>query len=313
MGVDNKIDYKCTLSKETQAIALEELREDENMRNQALEQFRAWILKHPSIKHCRTDPEFLLRFLRTNKFSLLMAQDMLKRYLQARQLSSDWFQNLDIDDPAVEAIIDSGYIFPLPEKDQHGRRVIMSCIGQFDPNKYTGSQMMRAQTLAFEAVIGDEENQVRGYTYVYDFSGLTMSHLSLLSVMEIRKLVSWIQNGIPMQQKMAHLFNVPKNATKIIDFSMSLLNDKFKDSIAVYKNMEKLKKVIDPKILPKEYGGDVPIADMIVAFKEKLREKREELKALDDMHIEISPEERKSLLTDISEGVSGSFRKLEDE
>ncbi|CAD6239905.1 GSCOCG00002413001-RA-CDS [Cotesia congregata] len=313
MGVDNKIDYKCTLSKETQAIALAELREDENMRNQSLEQFRAWILKHPSIKHCRTDPEFLLRFLRTNKFSLLMAQDMLKRYLQARQLSSDWFQNLDIDDPAVEAIIDSGFIFPLPEKDQYGRRVIMSCIGQFDPHKYTGSQMMRAQTLAFEAVIGDEENQVRGYTYVYDFSGLTMSHLSLFSLTEIRKVVNWIQNGIPMQQKMAYLFNVPKNATKVIDFSMSLLNDKFKDSIAVYKNMEKLKKVIDPKILPKEYGGDVPIADMIAAFKKKLREKREELKALDDMHIEISPEERKSLLTDISEGVSGSFRKLEDE
>ncbi|XP_074101077.1 clavesin-1-like [Cotesia typhae] len=313
MGEDNKIDYKCTLSKETQAIALAELREDENMRSQALEQFRAWILKHPSIKRCRTDPEFLLRFLRTNKFSLPMAEDMLKYYLQSRQLSSDWFQNLDIDDPAIKAIIDGGYMLPLLERDQYGRQVIMSSIGRFDAHKYTGSQLMRSQTLAFEAVIDDEENQVRGYTYVYDFSGMTMNHLGLLSISEIRKLVSWIQNGIPMQQKMAYLFNVPKNATKVIDFCVSLLNDKFKDSIMVYKNIEKLKKVINPKILPKEYGGDVPLTDMIAAFKKKLREKHEELKALDDMHIEISPEERKSLLTDISEGVSGSFRKLEDE
>lgn len=59
-----------------------------------------------------------------------MAQEMLERYLTIRQLYPEWFQNLDIDDPDIEAIIDSGYLVPLPQRDERGRRVILSCAGK---------------------------------------------------------------------------------------------------------------------------------------------------------------------------------------
>lgn len=124
-------EYKSTLDSETLEIARLELREDDNSREQALEQFRHWIQKHPAIKRCRTDSLFLLRFLRTKKFSLPMAQEMLERYLTIRQLYPDWFQKLDIDDPDLEAIIDSGYLVPLRKRDQHGRKVILSCAGNY--------------------------------------------------------------------------------------------------------------------------------------------------------------------------------------
>lgn len=123
-------DYKCSLGPDAQAVARTVLREDEATREQALEQFRDWILKHPTIKRCRTDPLFLLKFLRTKKFSVPMAQDMLERYLTVRQLYPEWFQKLDINDPDIEAIIDSGYIVPLPQKDENGRQVILTCIGE---------------------------------------------------------------------------------------------------------------------------------------------------------------------------------------
>ncbi|KAH0535829.1 clavesin-2-like [Cotesia glomerata] len=310
MVVQSEINYKCSLSKETQKIALEELREDENIRNQSLEQFRDWILKHPFIKRCRTDPGFLLRFLRTKKFSLPIAQAMLERYLHARQLSSEWFQNLDINDPVIEAIIDCGYIVPLLERDQYGRTVVLTRSAQIDPHKYTSYQMVRVNTLAFEALISDEENQVRGYTYIYDDAGITMSHVSLLSFTEIRNVLSWVQNGIPMRHKMSILVNVPNYATKVIEFCVSLFTNKHRERITICTDVEELKKKFDPKILPKEYGGDVPLADMIAAFKKKLREKREELIALDDMYIEVS-QKNASSLTDIFGSVSGSFRKLE--
>ena len=130
MGGNQECDYKCGLSPDSQTAARAELREDENTREQVLEKFREWINKHPSIKRCRTDAVFLLRFLRTKKFSLPMAQDMLERYLTIRQLYPDWFQNLDINDPELEAIIDSGYLVPLPQRDGHGRQIILSCAGK---------------------------------------------------------------------------------------------------------------------------------------------------------------------------------------
>lgn len=129
MGTEENLDYKCGLSTDSQVIARMELREDINTREQALEKFREWIQKHPAIKNCRTDAIFLLRFLRTKKFSLPLAEEMLERYLTMRQLYPDWFQNLDINDPDIEAIIDSGYLVPLLERDEHGRKVILSCAG----------------------------------------------------------------------------------------------------------------------------------------------------------------------------------------
>lgn len=124
-------DYGCSLSESTKLIAREELREDDAIKKQALDQFRQWIKKHPNIKRCRTDAAFLLRFLRTKKFSLPMAQEMLERYLSIRQVYPNWFQNLDIEDPDIEAIVDAGYLIPLPRRDRHGRRVILSCAGEY--------------------------------------------------------------------------------------------------------------------------------------------------------------------------------------
>ncbi|XP_074101379.1 clavesin-1-like [Cotesia typhae] len=310
MGVDSKIDYKCTLSKETQVIALTELREDENMRNQALEKFRAWILKHPLIKSCRTDSLFLLRFLRTKKFSLPMAQDMLVRYLQAKQLYPEWFQNLDFDDPEMQGIIDSGFVVPLLEKDKHGRQVLFSFYNRVDPSKYGSREVSRVFALTFEMLMDDEENQVRGYKHVTDASGISLAHMSAWSLTDIRILFRWLQNSTPMRHREMCFIGVPSFAFKLFEFALSLLSEKLRRRVSIFKHIDNFKKTIDPKILPKEYGGTVPLADMIAVYKEKLRKKNEEIKALDDMFIEISSKEKCSI-SDNFGGVSGSFRKLE--
>lgn len=78
--------------------------------------------------------------------------------------------------------------------------------------------------------------------------------------------------------------------------------------------MEALKSKMDPAILPKEYGGTMPIADMIREFKVKLQQRRAAILALDDMHIEITKDAANFAgndIGDIDAGVVGSFRKLE--
>ncbi|KOC68047.1 Clavesin-2 [Habropoda laboriosa] len=311
MANSKEEDYGRELDESTSTIAREELREDGATRTEALNQFRHWIQKHPNIKRCRTDAAFLLRFLRTKKFSVPMAEEMLERYLTIRQLYPNWFQNLDIEDPDIEAIVDAGYLVPLMERDRHGRRVILSCAGRFDPYKYTSAQMARAHSLVVEALMDDEENQVRGYTHINDESGLTMGHLSAWSLTDIRNMLRCIQNSTPMRHKETHFVNIPSCAVKVIEFGISLLNDKLKSRISVHKSLEELKSAIDPRILPKEYGGDIPLCDMIAAFKKTLREQRNRIKELDDMYVEISSMDCQYAADDNLTGISGSFRKLE--
>lgn len=185
--------YVCSLSSHFKQIAKEELREDENIRNQALAQFREWIAKHPHIKRCRTDSVFLLRFLRVKKFSLQPACEMLEKYLTIRQLYPQWFRNLDIEDKALEEIIDMGYVVPLLERDENGRQLILTCAGKFDPYRFTSAQMARAHSLVTEALLDDEESQVAGYSHINDEEGLSMGLLSLWSLTDIRAMLKCIQ------------------------------------------------------------------------------------------------------------------------
>lgn len=190
--------YVCSLSARFKQLAKDELREDESMRTQALAQFREWIAKHPHIKRCRTDAVFLLRFLRVKKFSLQPACEMLEKYLTIRQLYPQWFRSLDIEDKVLEEIIDMGYVVPLPGRDEHGRQLILTCAGRFDPYRFTSAQMARAHSLVTEALLDDEESQVAGYSHINDEEGLSMGLLSLWSLTDIRNMLRCIQVSAAM-------------------------------------------------------------------------------------------------------------------
>lgn len=62
--------------------------------------------------------------------------------------------------------------------------------------------------------------------------------------------------------------------------------------------------------MPKEYGGTVPLKDMIEELKRNLLKQRQELLALDDMCIDLYALEKNDLTQDIH-STAGSFRKLE--
>ncbi|XP_043487177.1 retinaldehyde-binding protein 1 [Polistes fuscatus] len=303
-----KRNNKCTLSEETLKIAKDELREDEMIREQLLEQFRDWIKKHPLIKNCRTDSVFLLRFLRTKKFSLPIAQKLLEKYLAIKELYPLWFQNLSIDEQVIKSIIETGYLLPLSKRDKYGRKVILFNTGFFDPYKYKSDHLVRVHSLVMEAIMDDEENQIRGYTYIINESGINMGHISMWSLIDIRKLLNCIQNGIPVRHKRTYLINIPPYGVKFFELCLSYLNEKLRKRCTVHTSIEELKDEIDIKSLPVECGGEVPIKELIDSLKKTIYEKKEQIEALAKSRIEIS--ENQSCSNEI-DGVIGSFRKLE--
>ena len=75
------------------------------------------------------------------------------------------FLNNIWQDPLVLELIESGYIFVLPERDSWGRRVVWSVARRLDPARHNTSHVVRAHIATFE--VGDNIGQ-RYFTWMDD-------------------------------------------------------------------------------------------------------------------------------------------------
>jgi len=281
--------YTCTLTKEVQEVARLELNETAKVRKKALAEVRKWVRGQPHIKRARLDSNFILRFLRMQKFEMKETCEILDKYLTMRGQFPSWFQNLDCQDPALADLVSQGYIFVLPKRDQHGRRVIFSRAAAFDPTKYTTSDMMRAHVMTFETLLNDEENQVRGFTYVFDEKAVSWSHLSIWTPSEVSKAFSCCERALPMRHRDINFLNLPWTMSLIFQFAKSLLSEKIRSRFKTHSGEESLRKSVSPAVLPAEYGGrGGTVEEAIASWREELEESRAALLQLDQLRVDSS-------------------------
>ncbi|XP_055609846.1 clavesin-1-like [Uranotaenia lowii] len=310
---DKYEDNYCELSEMCRKIAAEELRETDEVRKQSLEQFRDWIAKHPHIKKCRTDTQFLLRFLRSRKFIMNSAMENLERFLVAKALHPEWFSRLDIEDPELAALVDTGYLYPLPEKDAKGRRIIFNDTSRLDPTKFKASHVIRIHLLVNELLFDRPDVQTAGVILVYDLTGMTMSQLSLASLNEIKTIASYSIKALPLRLRECHFVGAPGATMTIVNFTLQLFSEKLRQRIFLYQSWDELYAKVDRNLLPKEFGGKIPKAECLDQFKQQCHKARDRLLKSEEMHIEITKDSKywqDTTDAELESGAIGTFRKL---
>ncbi|XP_060519355.1 clavesin-2-like [Cylas formicarius] len=323
--------YVCGLTKETQEVARVELREDERSRESALESMREWITQNPKIKKCRMDASFLLRFLRFKKFSVVQAQEALERYVLLRQTFGVAFNCLDITIPMMRDLTDLGYMFASPKRDSKGRRVIIARPGVFDLDRFTNADMCRIHGIVYETLMEDEENQVRGFVHFADGGGVGFAYLTLFTIREAVRIVKNGEKTLPMRHKEVHGFNIHPSMKFALDWGMGLISEKIRSRVRLYSNLDECLEAghVERGVLPKEYGGEMPMAQMIELWKEELFEAHPVLMSNDDMEVNEAMFSQKAKEGAVSAlkrggiscgsekdthslcGITGNFRKLE--
>lgn len=133
-----------------------------------------------------------------------------------------------------------------------------------------------------------------------------------------------------MRHKEIHGLKIHPSIKFAVDFALSKMSEKMRKRVFLHKNVEDVTDVIEKRLLPAEYGGEVPMSDMIKSFKKELEAKRNLLVSHDEMSVKlelypttIREGSVRSLKTTIealeetlkgksdSYSVQGSFRKLE--
>ncbi|XP_058836393.1 clavesin-2-like [Topomyia yanbarensis] len=291
----------------------EQLRENDNLRVQGLQQLRDWIAKHPHIRKCRTDSQFLLRFLRSKKYSINNATETLERYLVCRALHPAWFTLLDIEDPDINALFEAGYLFPMLERDSKGRTLIFNETAQMDPTRFTAAHVVRLHALIIESLSDMPEVQCAGLVVIYDVSGLTLAQLSLVSLREIKLLAQHLSKAMAISFQEMHFVNAPGAALTIANFALQMLSDKMRERVFCHRNWEELYAKVDRNLLPKEFGGKTPKAECISAGRLHMQKIRNRLLNNDNMEIEITKDSKywqEANDTELETGAIGSFRQL---
>ncbi|KAG5682845.1 hypothetical protein PVAND_012167 [Polypedilum vanderplanki] len=328
-------EYKSNLSDELKKIAEKELRETDKIRTHAIKAMREWAMENKRIIKCRLDSTVILKVLRFRKFSIPMSQEAFERYLLFREglYGYDFFSNLDPLKPGIISLLENGLIVPIPNRDKYGRKVILIKLSALDPTiPDIGCRALTLLTLIMEVLIEEEENQIRGLSYVADLSGVHLKQALIFPLDVWYKFGKNTEKVCAIRHKAFHIINMPSSMKFLIDFAVKQMPQKLRDRVK-FHTLDSIADIgsIDKRNMPVEYGGEASLIQIADEWKSILISQRERFLKFSEMKVnykmypksilECDPETLKTPLSemDLSKeskhidiaGVQGSFRKLE--
>ncbi|XP_055630981.1 clavesin-1-like [Toxorhynchites rutilus septentrionalis] len=279
--------YVCVLSDRDRQQAKLTLGEDEAVREKALQHMRDWIARHQHIKKCRTDPLFLLRFLRARSFNLPDTCEMLERYLSMRQVFRVWLENLDPEDKYMKQLVATEGALPLG-LDAQGRMVALVKVRNFDATKYSCYHLGRFTHMALESFYDDEQVQIGGGVTIIDCQDASMAHFTIFKLSDIKNFMECLKYALPVRVQEVHVIGLPRIGAAIGDLILNFASAEMKQRIFFHTEMADAIKMFDLSLLPIEYGGTQDARDITERLRKRLINSRSSLVQLDELEIDES-------------------------
>uniref|UniRef100_A0A1L8EG29 Putative phosphatidylinositol transfer protein sec14 n=1 Tax=Haematobia irritans TaxID=7368 RepID=A0A1L8EG29_HAEIR len=246
---------------ETMEIAKNELRETPEVKEAAIVELRELLNSCPDIKY-RDDDEFLLIFLRACHFYPKSAFEKMKTTASFRKEHALLVHGLCVDQ-VRDKFVNGKVINVLKNVDQLGRRVlIVNCGEMWDTSFVPADDVFRMLYLVHIAAQLEIETQVRGVVCIMDFEGLSMKQIKALSPTFSKRLLTFIQDAMPLRTKEVHFVKQPFIFKMVWSLFKPFVREKLNKRMHFHGNdMKSLHKFMSPEILPENYKGKLPKID----------------------------------------------------
>jgi len=243
---------------ETKEIAERELNETSDKVPEAIEELRR-LLHAATDLYFRDDDEFLTTILRPCHFYPESGIKLLRRIAEFKQENLQLLKNLMPDDEK-EAFVEHNIVNVLTNRDQDGRRVLIVHCGEiWDTKKVSADQLFRIFYLIHLVALIEPVTQVRGVVVIMDFDGLGMKQVKALSPSFSKRLITFIQDAMPLRLKQVHMVNQPYLFNMVWVLFKPFIREKLKSRMFFHgKDRKSLHKHISPTHLPADYGGELP-------------------------------------------------------
>lgn len=235
--------------------AREELNETPDTRTALLKRFKEMLSEEEDFLP-RTDDIYLLRFLRVRKFDLERAYKLMRDHYKFRSKYPDVFPS-----PSnIEKILRANIFNYLPHRDHMGRAIFLVKMGNWDADEIPYHDFVAAGNIVSEYVLDNPVTQINGYIGVWDFKGFSLKHfIPFCSPKNIYLLIQLMQDRFPGRFKIAYCVNCHNLVNTAWNLFKPVLKEKFRKRVKILSSdMTVLHQYVDPSILPKEYGGNMP-------------------------------------------------------
>ncbi|KAF8778307.1 Alpha-tocopherol transfer protein-like [Argiope bruennichi] len=152
----------------------EELNETPERKIKGIQELRALLQRNPKTSAIEFHDDFLVAYLRRNKYR---TEDALQQILKLQQLmesESDLFRGVPeeyLDSPAFKNF------YPLPVRCQDGCGLFYFGIGKWDPTELPLKQLKQIIVMFLIQALRDPMNQINGFKVLYDLEGLSTRHI----------------------------------------------------------------------------------------------------------------------------------------
>jgi len=249
------------LDEKTLAKAKTELRETDEVREKAIKELRELLKKETTIHFADRD-EILIRYLRPTKFYPESALALMKRIAEFKEKQKNILENLMPVQLESQLMFDAN-INVLAGRDQDGRRVLIAQCGEaWNTAKVSNDNVFQIFYLIHQAALLEPATQVNGVVVILDFDGLGMKQVKELTPTFAFRLLTFIQDAMPLRLKEVHIVKQPFLFNMVWTIFKPLIKEKLKKRLFFHgTKMESLHKHMDPNYLPADYGGKLPKID----------------------------------------------------
>ncbi|XP_028129161.2 LOW QUALITY PROTEIN: retinol-binding protein pinta [Diabrotica virgifera virgifera] len=245
-------------NQEAKKFAEGELNETDETRVNSLEELKRWLQEEPQL-HARLEDQYLLAFLRGSKFNMEKTKKKVKNYYKMRRDVPEWFSNRDPELNQMQELIKLGCFVPLKKK-QDNRLVVIIRTAAHNPSIHTQDDVFKAGTMMMDVAAMENviSSHLYGVTAILDMTGQSFAHVRQLTPSTIiGKAVNCWQN-YHIRPKHLEFINAPTAVHVVISIFKSFMNSKLRERVRTHLpgQLKDLYTVVDPKILPPEYGGE---------------------------------------------------------
>lgn len=165
----------------------------------------------------------------------------MRRIAEFKRDYADTIKNLMPEDEK-HAFIDNEVINVLTNFDQEGRRVLVVHCGKvWDTKQVTSEQLFRLFYLIHIAALVEESTQVRGVVVIMDFDGLGMSQVRALTPAWSKRLLTFIQDAMPIRLKQVHMVNQPFIFNMVWTLFKPFIREKLSKRVSLFECLKFVK------------------------------------------------------------------------